>query len=130
MTRANTAMAGTMASSAASEPGQVAPAPSAPQKVPNAVSITPTTNFKVFSGTLASGARIASPARPTRTTAETAATAASGMSCALPPKVSAMKTTSSPSSSTPLNESVKPYQSGTSPARRAGSAAAAATCSR
>ncbi len=50
-------MAGTITSSAESDPGQCAPAPSAPQKVPNAVSITPTANFSVFSGTLARGAR-------------------------------------------------------------------------
>ena len=42
---------------AASEPGQSAPAPSAAQKVPKVVSITPTANFTVFSGTAASGAR-------------------------------------------------------------------------
>ena len=42
-----------------------APAPSAPQNVPNEVSITPTANFSVFSGTRASGARTATPAAAT-----------------------------------------------------------------
>ena len=37
--------------SAASPPGQCAPAPSADQKIPNVVSMTPTANFIVFSGT-------------------------------------------------------------------------------
>ena len=41
----------------ASSPGQCAPAPSAAQKIPNVVSITPTANFSVFSGTRSSGAR-------------------------------------------------------------------------
>ncbi len=53
---------GRSTSSAASDPGQCAPAPSAPQNVPNAVSMIPTTNFSVFSGTRASGALIAKPA--------------------------------------------------------------------
>ena len=50
-------------------PGQRAPAPSALQNVPNDVSITPTRNFIVFSGTRASGALIATPASGTTTTA-------------------------------------------------------------
>ena len=94
-----------------------APAPSAPQNAPKAVSITPTTNFMVFSGTRASGARTATPASATSTTAAPAAIAASGMSCWLLPNVSAMNATSSPSSSTPLNERVKAYQSETRSAR-------------
>ena len=53
---------GTITSSAASPPGHDAPAPSAPQNIPNDVSITPTKNFIVFSGTRASGARTATPA--------------------------------------------------------------------
>jgi hypothetical protein len=35
--------------------GQCTPAPSAPQNVPNEVSMTPTANFIAFSGTRASG---------------------------------------------------------------------------
>src|SRR5260221_14290419 len=108
---ANAPMAGMSASSEASEPGQCAPAPSAPQKVPNPVSMIPTTNFSVFSGTLDSGDLIATPAIATTATAHAPATAASPMSCWLAPNVSTMNTTSSPSSSTPLNDSVNPYQS-------------------
>ena len=44
---------------ATSSPGQSQPAPSAAQKIPNVVSITPTANLSVFSGTRASGARTA-----------------------------------------------------------------------
>ncbi len=105
---ANAPTAGIRTSSAASEPGQWAPAPSAPQNVPNAVSMIPTTNFMVFSGTRASGALTATPTAATTATAQAAATAASPMSCWLLPKVSTMNTTSSPSSSTPLNDSVNP----------------------
>src|SRR6185437_5546558 len=54
---------------AASPPGHSAPAPSADQKIPNVVSITPTANFSVFSGTRASGARTAIPTPATRTSA-------------------------------------------------------------
>ena len=49
------------------------------------------------------------------------------MSCALLPKVSAMNTTSSPSSRTPLNERVKAYQSGTEPNRLRGADCASAS---
>src|SRR5665213_1947530 len=66
---ANTATAPTTTGNAASDPGQWAPAPSAPQNVPNAVSMMPTTNFIEFSGTLASGARTAIPASATTITA-------------------------------------------------------------
>src|SRR5204862_115042 len=41
----------TSATIAASPPGQSAPAPSAPQKMPNEVSITPTAYLSAFSGT-------------------------------------------------------------------------------
>src|SRR5262249_6371425 len=70
--RATRAVAGTMASSAASLPGQDAPAPSAPQNTPNEVSMTPTANFMVFSGTRDSGARTATPTPATTTTATAA----------------------------------------------------------
>ena len=93
-----------IASSAASPPGQCAPAPSAPQKIPNEVSITPTTNFIAFSGTRASGARAATPAATTTSTASPAAAAARPTLCWLEPNVSTMNATSRPSSSTPLNE--------------------------
>ena len=100
-------------SSAASWPGQDTPAPSAPQNTPNEVSMMPTTNFRVFSGTRDSGARTANPTTATTITAATAPTAASPRFCWLSPKVMAMKTTSRPSSSTPLNASVNAYQSRT-----------------
>ena len=51
--------------SEASSPGQCAPAPSAAQKVPKVVSITPTANFIVFSGTRGSGARTSTPTTAT-----------------------------------------------------------------
>src|SRR6202000_2139066 len=102
-------------SGAASAAGQCAPAPSDPQNSPKLVSSTPTTNFSVFSGTRANGARTATPATATTTTAATAATAASGTSCWLAPNVSALNTTSSPSSRTPLNDTVNAYQSRTPP---------------
>src|SRR6516225_1920223 len=107
------AVPGTMASSAASLPGHDTPAPSAPQNMPNEVSMTPTANFKAFSGTRDSGARTAIPTAATTTTAAAAATAARPWFCWLAPKVIAMKTTSMPSSSTPLNERVNAYQSRT-----------------
>src|SRR5579884_34106 len=94
--------------SEASPPGQRAPAPSADQKMPNVVSITPTANFIAFSGTRASGARTATPTPATTTTAPAAPTAASGMLPCVLPNVSTMNATSSPSRSTPLNESRKP----------------------
>ena len=100
-TSANTATAGTTTSSAASAPGHTAPAPSAPQKIPNEVSMIPTTNFMAFSGTRANGARTAIPATVTTSTAANAATAARGMLCWLAPNVIAMNTTSRPSSTTP-----------------------------
>ena len=83
--------------------------------MPNVVSITPTANFSVFSGTRASGARTSTPTTATMTSATPAATAASGMLPSELPKVITMNATSRPSSSTPLNASVKPYQS--TPAR-------------
>src|SRR5205823_4980347 len=58
--------------SATSAPGQVMPAPSALQKIPNAVSITPTPNFSVFSGTRVRGAWTITPATRTTTSAATA----------------------------------------------------------
>jgi hypothetical protein len=87
----------------------------------------PTTNFMAFSGTRANGARTAIPAMVTTSTAASAATAASGMLCWLAPNVSAMKTTSRPSSTTPLNDSVNEYQSATIPRRPTGAAWAAAS---
>ena len=79
-----------------------APAPSAPQKIPNEVSITPTLNFMAFSGALASGWRTATPIAATSTTAAAAASGRRPTRCWFAPKVSAMKTTSRPSSRTPL----------------------------
>src|SRR6266545_642453 len=97
---------GTTISSAASPPGHSEPAPSAPQKIPNEVSITPTLNFIAFSGTLASGRRTATPTAATTRTAAAAASAARPRRCWFAPKVRAMKTTSSPSSRTPLKAMV------------------------
>ena len=96
-----------IASSAASPPGQSAPAPSAPQNIPYDVSITPTANFIVFSGTRASGACSARPATTTAAIATPAAAAARPTSCWLAPNVMTMNATSRPSSSTPLKDIVK-----------------------
>src|SRR4051794_10784915 len=93
---------------ATSPPGHRAPAPSAPQKMPNEVSITPTAYLSVFSGTRLSGARTAIPTAATTTTAAAAARAASATLCWFEPKVTAMNATSRPSSSTPLNDSMNP----------------------
>ena len=57
--------------------GHSAPAPSAPQKIPNEVNIIPTTYFILFSGTRASGLRSANPPAATTTTAASAAIEAS-----------------------------------------------------
>src|SRR5580704_4147387 len=121
------AITGTITSSAASPPGQATPAPSAPQKVPNDVSMMPTANFMAFSGTRASGARTAIPIPATVTTAAAAARAARPRFPWLSPNVIAMNTTSRPSSSTPLNESVNAYQSRTRPRPPVSAARAAAT---
>ena len=59
-------------------PGQQTPAPSAPQKVPNAHNMTPTANFIVFSGTRDNGARTAMPIPASTRMAISAATAATG----------------------------------------------------
>src|SRR5215470_2334277 len=118
---------GTSTSRAASFPGQDAPAPSAPQKIPNEVSMTPTANFRLFSGTRDSGVCTTTPTTATTTTAAAALRAARPTLFWLAPKVMAMKTTSSPSSSTPLNDSVKAYQSWTQPRRPPDAALAAAT---
>src|SRR5215472_19184159 len=118
---------GTSTSRAASFPGQDTPAPSAPQKMPNEVSMTPTANFSVFSGTRASGACTTTPTMATTTTAATALSAARPTFPWLAPNVMAMNTTSSPSSSTPLNDRVNADQSWTQPRRPPGAARAAAT---
>src|SRR5215469_283057 len=112
---ATTATTGTRTSRAASLPGQETPAPSAPQKVPNEVSMTPTANFIQFSGTFVSGPLTAMPVMTTTTIAAIAPMLAASTLCWLSPKVMTMKTTSSPSSSTPLKASVKEYQSVTRP---------------
>src|SRR6185436_4052099 len=118
----------TRASSESSSPGQSAPAPSALQKQPKLVSSRPTANLIVFSGTRSSGPRARTPATTTTTSAATAPTIATSSRPWALPKVITMKTTSSPSSSTPLNATVNEYQS--SPARRSPPAASASACSR
>src|SRR5882757_1767054 len=77
--RAARPMTAISASNAPSAPGQLTPAASPLQNTPKAVSMTPTRNFRVFSGTRVSGARTAKPAALTRTTAAIPPTAASGM---------------------------------------------------
>src|ERR1700704_7038039 len=57
---------------ARSAPGQATPRPSPVQKTPNADSMTPTANLRVFSGTRASGRCTAKPAMATREQAASA----------------------------------------------------------
>src|SRR6266511_3005304 len=98
-----------------SSPGQSTTAPSAPQKQPKLVSRRPTANLIVFSGTRVSGPRASTPPATTSTSAAAAPPAARpSRPCALPNEIT-MKTTSRPSSRTPLNATVNAYQS--SPAR-------------
>ncbi len=63
----------------ASPPGQLSPAPSPVQKIPYALSSTPTANFRVFSGTRESGWRAATPTAATTSAARIAAAAASAV---------------------------------------------------
>src|SRR5262249_30717113 len=107
------AVAGTMASRAASWPGHDTPAPAPPHNTPDQGSMTPTANCRVSSGPGDGGARTATPTAAPTTTAVAAPAAARPRFCWLAPKVIAMKTTSRPSSSTPLNDSVNAYQSRT-----------------
>ena len=93
------------------------PHPRRPRTSPKLVSRTPTANLIVFSGTRSSGARTTSPTAMTSTTAAAAAAAAQPSRPCVAPNVTTMKTTSSPSSSTPLNATVNEYQS---TGRRAG----------
>jgi len=88
----------------------------------------PTANFIVFSGTRDNGARTATPMAATTSTAATAPAAARPRFCWLAPKVMAMKTTSRPSSRTPLNDSVNAYQSRTPRRDSRPAVFAAATC--
>src|SRR6266496_608037 len=107
-----------------SPPPRTMPIPSTDQKVPKLVSIRPTPYFRVFSGTRASGRWAAAPRAITATPATAAPTAATGTLPAFSPKVITMKTTSTPSRNTPLNETTNENQS--RPSRVPESAAAAA----
>ncbi len=89
----------------------------------------PTANFIAFSGTFASGARTAIPVTVTTSNAAAAPITAAPTLRWLAPNVITMKTTSRPSSRTPLNESVKAYQSLT-PRRDETAASLAAATSR
>src|SRR5947209_3566101 len=72
---------------AASDPGQLIPAPSVAQKIPNDDSSKPTANLRVFSGTRVIGPRMSAPAATTITSAATAPSAASPTWFAAAPKV-------------------------------------------
>src|SRR4051812_2117236 len=96
---------------ATSPPGHSTPAPSPPQKIPKLVSMTPTANLSVFSGTRSSGPRTTKPATTTTTTALAAAAAASPSRPCVAPKLTTTKATSRPSRRTPLNATVNEYQS-------------------
>src|SRR5581483_6033272 len=96
---------------ARSAPGQSIPVPSTLQKIPKVLSIRPTANFIVFSGTPLSGWCTSAPTIATSASARPAPSAASGMLPWVLPNVSTMKATSSPSRNTPLKAKVKAYQS-------------------
>ena len=66
------------------------------QKIPNEVSMTPTPNFNVFSGTRVSGACTITPAISTTTNAAAAPIAANPTLCCVPPNVTTMNATSRP----------------------------------
>ena len=106
-------------------PGPVDSRASAPQKQPNVVSNSPTANLIVFSGTRARGRARQHLRRRRRRVPPRRRPRRARWPCALPNEMT-MKTTSSPSSRTPLNETVNAYQS--SPALC--SSPAAAACSR
>src|SRR5260370_12091471 len=99
--------------------GQSTPKPSPAQKVPKVVSIRPTTNLRVFSGTLVRGPRTRAPASITSRPAHAAPSAAEAMpldfaaimaslliapllAAALLPNVITIKATSNPSNRTAL----------------------------
>ena len=80
------------------------PTPSPAQNVPNDVSITPTVNLSVFSGTRLSGCRTSAPMVTTATRATVAPAAATAVAPWFAPSVITMNATSRPSSSVDLNE--------------------------
>src|SRR5205807_3952963 len=94
-----------------SSPGHCSPTPSPAQNVPNPVSIIPTTNFSVFSGTRLNGLCTTTAAPVTSTAASTEPSSAGLISPAVSPNVITINTTSSPSSSTPLKATVNAVQS-------------------
>src|SRR5437588_2133883 len=102
-----------------SDSGHSTPNPSPNQKVPKVVSMMPTMNFSVFSGTFASGTRTSAPTRMTSRPAARAPSAAEAMPleretalvAALSPKVITMNATSRPSSKTDLYDSRNPKRS-------------------
>ena len=125
---ANSVTACTSTSSAASEPGQRATAPRAPERAERGEH-HPDDERHRSSGT---GQRRAHRRAHDRHDQQRAA-GGHGRErdvVPLPLNVRAMKTTSSPSSSTPLKDSVNPYQLGSDPNRRRGAEAAAASCAR
>ena len=82
-----------------------------PRRSRTLLSITPTANLSVFSGTRASGACATTPATSTTTNAAPAPIAARPTFPCVLPNVTTMNATSSPSRNTPLNETVNEYQS-------------------
>src|SRR5215469_756049 len=92
---------------ARSWPGQAMPSPSPVQNTPKADSIVPTPNFRVFSGTFASGLWMAMPIARMTTHAANAPRLAGHNRPRPEPTAMTIKTTSSPSSSTAL-KAVRP----------------------
>src|SRR5215469_16716210 len=101
----------TNSSSAKSWPGQAIPSPSPVQKTPNADSITPTPNLRVFSGTRDSGRWSIAPAARTSAQAASAPRLAGNSNPRPAPTAITMNTTSRPSSSTALSAVIPATQS-------------------
>src|SRR5216683_8408670 len=97
--------------SARSCPGQSIPKPSPVQNTPKADSITPTPNFKVFSGTRESGRWTIAPTRRTSAHASSAPRLAGSNRPPPAPTAITINTTSRPSSRTPFNAVMPAIQS-------------------
>jgi len=96
---------------AKSLPTQSKPAPSPTQKTPKEEISIPTTNLRLFSGTLASGRWTIKPRRITTTPAAAAPKLAGINIPPVAPRATTMNTTSNPSSTTALNVAPAPPRS-------------------
>ena len=111
-----------------SPPGQSAPAPSTDQKMPNVVSIVPTANLIAFSGTRASGARTSDPDHDHEHERGGGPGGRERNAPLRAPEGEDDERDLIPSRKTPLNESVKPYQSRPARSSRAAVPASSTSC--